>query len=64
MREMQPVVELNAKSQRLFGTCSPLQDFLGPIHAKEAMHLALEQHLPLGSVPQRIMGLRLLKFIV
>ena len=64
MKEMQPVIELNTKSQRLFGTCRPLQNFLGPIHTKEAMHLALDHHLPLGSVPQRIVGLGLLQLLI
>ncbi len=64
MREMQPVIELNTKSQRLFGTGRPLQNFLGPIHTKEAMHLALDHHLPLGSVPKRIVCLGLLQFLI
>jgi len=61
---LRPVVELDAKRQRLFGTCSPLQYFLCPVHAQEAVHLALDNHLPLRCVPKRIVGLGLLELLV
>ena len=64
MREMQPVIELNTKSQRLFRACRPLQNFLGPIHAQEAVHLALQHHLPLRCIPKRVVVQGLFKLLV
>lgn len=58
-----PVIQIQGKLQRLLRAAGPLKNFLGPVHAHEAVHLTTVNHLLLSSIPQLVVCRRSLKLV-
>jgi hypothetical protein len=56
------IIQVKSISKSLFRSSCPFQDLLPPIHPHIAMHLSLNNHLLLSSIPVRIMSFGTLKF--
>ena len=54
--ELVTIVETYRDIERFSRRRTPLENFLGPIHAQVAMHPAGQHHLFLRRVPERVMG--------
>lgn len=57
------IVEVNGYLQSLFRILHPFEDLLSPVHAQEAVHLALAYQLALCRVPQIVTTASLLQLI-